>query len=55
MFLRPVIEDDPYCKIAEKIKKDLISIFQKKGISFSEIHIDMNSGNVNVQVCINDK
>jgi len=39
--------------LAEKIKKDLAFNLQKKGVDLSAVHVDFNSGSMNVRVSIN--
>lgn len=41
-------------KIVKKIQEDLVTTFQRKGISISNIQIDISSNNLNVSVCIED-
>lgn len=55
MFLRPRIVENPYSKVAEMIRRDLMMIFQKKGISCSKVKIDMKQDNMNISVCIKEK
>jgi len=48
LLLSQNIIDNSYDGVTEKIKKDL----KEKGIHVSEILIDMNSGNINMKVCL---
>lgn len=46
------IIDNSYDGVTEKIKNDLIIKLKEKGICVSDILIDMDSGNMNMRVCI---
>lgn len=39
-------------ELEEKIKRDLISILKRKGLDISKIHVDLESGNVNLSLNI---
>lgn len=55
VFFRQHTANNPNNKLAEKIKKDLISTFQKRGVSVSNVYIDMKTNNVNVRMRIKEK
>ncbi|MCX7745485.1 MAG: hypothetical protein N2645_01145 [Clostridia bacterium] len=55
MFFQRKILNNTGETVAEKIKKELLSTFHKKGINISKLVIDMNSNNLNVEVCIKGK
>lgn len=55
MLFRKTNRDNKNECISEKIKKDLISTFERKGILISNIDIDTKSGNLNVSVSIKEK
>lgn len=42
-------------EIAEKIKKDLLSTFKKRGISVTELEVGAKYGKLNISVCIKGK
>jgi hypothetical protein len=53
MFFRRFIRENPYQKISEKIKTDLITTFQRKGIIVRDIKVDLNQNDMNLKVLIN--
>lgn len=55
MFFRQRVDEDSQSKLAEKIKKDLVSTFKKKGIDIASIQIEMKSGSMNIEVFMKDK
>jgi membrane protease subunit (stomatin/prohibitin family) len=55
MFFKQKIEENTDLELAEKIKKDLVSTFKKKGIDIASIQIEMKSGSMNIEVFMNEK
>jgi hypothetical protein len=55
MILRKTNKEDKDKYVSEKIKKDLILTFERKGIAISNIDIDTKSGNLSVSVSIKEK
>ncbi len=55
MFFRNQGNKNQSDKIAVKIKKDLLSTFQQKGINISKLHIDTKLNRLNVEVCIKEE
>ena len=55
MFFRRFIKENPYQKLSEKIKNDLISTFQRKGIIVRDIKVDLDYSDMNLKVLIIDK
>jgi len=47
--------DNENGRLAETIKKDIISSLQRKGIRINGIQIDMEYNSLNVKVCINEE
>lgn len=52
MLLKNKPNGNPYSEIEEKIKKELASTLERKGIDISNIHIDLSKGNINVSLNI---
>lgn len=53
MLFRSTVIENVYSELEEKIKKDIVSSLQKKGVNISQVQIDLSSGSVNVSVSIN--
>lgn len=54
MLLKLAVVENQYIKVAEKIKKELISRLNAKGVGISNINIELNPGSVNVSLKIVD-
>jgi hypothetical protein len=55
MFFKKFINKNTSQKISEKIKNDLISTFQTKGIKIRDIEVDFDINDMNLKVLILDK
>jgi hypothetical protein len=55
MFFKRFIKENPYQKLSEKIKTDLICTFQRKGIEVRDIKVDLDYNYMNLKVLITDK
>ena len=55
MLFKWLIKENPQEKLAEKIKIDLVSTFQRKNIKVAKINVDMKYGNVNLEVLISEQ
>jgi hypothetical protein len=55
MFFRRFIKEDTYHKLSERIKSDLLSTFQRKGIIVRDIKVDLDYNDMNVKVLIIDR
>ncbi len=51
-FLNRYSANQTYKNIANNIRNDLKATFEKKGIDVTKIYIDVNSGNLSVQVYV---
>ena len=55
MFLKWLGKAVTYEKLEDKIRKDLMSTLQKRGVRVSGVKIDMKPDNLNVSVCLNER
>lgn len=54
LFRRP-IPDNPYGKLAERIREDLIATLKKKGVNITVSQINVKPNTLNISVCIKEK
>jgi hypothetical protein len=40
--------------VVESIKKDIVASLKLKGVNILKVHVDMDSNNMNVEVCIDE-
>lgn len=52
MLLKNKPAENPYYEIEEKIKRELETTLERKGIDISKIHIDLKTGNLNLSLSI---
>lgn len=55
MFFRRSLFENPYDKLADKIRKDLLETLQKKGVVISKIKVDMDFDRMNVSLNLKDR
>lgn len=55
MFFRRGVFENPYDRLADKIRKDLLETLQKKGVIISRIRVDMDTDMMNVSMNIKER
>ncbi|GEM_PF-3868294 len=54
MFIFVKLAQKYHERVAKRIKKDLISAFQSKGISIAKIKIGKKEGNTNIELLVSE-
>ncbi len=55
MFFKRSVFENPYDRLADKVKKDLLETLQKKGVVISKIKVDMDMDKMNVSMNLKEK
>ena len=55
MFFRRGVFENPYDRLADKIRKDLLDTLQKKGVVISKIKVDMAIDRMNVSMNLKER
>lgn len=55
MFLRRGVFENPYDRIADKIRKELLETLQKKGVVISKIKVDMDIDKMNLSMNLKER
>ncbi len=55
MFFRRGTVENPYDRLADKIRKELLETLQKKGVVISRIKVDMDMDKMNVSMNLKER